>query len=108
VERVDGRIAFNLELDVPNGEKPSERAKWHYSGTASGTTKGRVLDDGTSLAGWTAYDLAPKDSKGTHSLLRFGATKLDGPFATVKDLRAALARIPAPAAPTKPMPAKKP
>jgi hypothetical protein len=109
LERLEGgRIAFSLELDVPNGDKPAERAKWHYAGTASGSAKGRALDEGTSLAGWTAYNLAPKEAKGSHSLLRFGATKLDGPFATVKDLRTALAKIPPPAAPSKPMPSKKP
>jgi hypothetical protein len=108
LERKDGgAFAFQLELEVPNAEKPAERLKWIFSGEASGAVKDRILDDGMSLAGWTAYNLAPKESKSTHSLLRFGTTKLDGPFATLKDLRVALAKIPPPA-PPKPSPAKKP
>jgi hypothetical protein len=112
VERLDaGTVAFNLELDVPDGEKPKDRVKWTFTGKASGSTKGRVLEDGMSLAGWTAYNLDPKAKEGkkSHSTLKFGTTKLDGPFATVKDLRTYLAKIPPPPpAPSKPMPAKKP
>jgi len=97
VERVDANtIAFRLDLDVPGGDKPGERARWTFSGTASGTQKGRVLDDAMSLSGWTAYRLGPTKSAKpqSHTTLRFGATKLPGPFATLKDLRAALAKSP--------------
>jgi hypothetical protein len=55
--------------------------------------KGRVLEDSMSLAGWTAYRLGPaKGSKPGHATLKFGATRLPGPYATLKDLRAHLVR----------------
>jgi hypothetical protein len=95
VERVNaGTVRFDLELDAPGGEKPGDRSKWVFSGTAGGSQKGRVLDDATALAGWTAYLLAPPKSAkpGAHSSLRFGTTKLDGPHATLKDLRTTLAK----------------
>jgi hypothetical protein len=102
VERVDAAtIAFYLEVEMPGGEKPADRVRWSFAGTAGGTPKGRVLDGATSLAGWSVYSLGPaKSAKQSHATLRFGATKLDGPFATVRDLRAFLAQ-PAPAAPSK-------
>lgn len=85
-----GAIAFRLELDTP-GAKPGERSRWVFSGTASGSAKGRALDAAMSLSGWTAYTLGPpKGAKPSHATLRFGATPLPGPFATLKDLRAAL------------------
>ncbi len=93
VERTEaGTVAFRLELDVPNGEKPAERARWLFSGKASGVQKGRELDGAMSLAGWSAYSLgnAPVAKPSAHTSLRFGATRLPGPFATVKDLRAAV------------------
>lgn len=95
VERVDANtVSFLLEVDAPGGDKPAERARWTFSGTAGGTQKGRVLDDATSLAGWTAYVIGPpkSDRPQSHTTMRFGATKLPGPFATVGDLRAALAK----------------
>ncbi|MDH5264054.1 MAG: hypothetical protein OEX21_04780 [Betaproteobacteria bacterium] len=97
VERVDaGTIAFRLEIDVPSGDKPGERVKWSYSGQAAGDPRGRVLEGSTSLAGWSVYSLAPpkNDKPKSHTSIRFGTTKLPGPFATVKDLRAALAKNP--------------
>ena len=96
VERVDaGTIAFRLELEAPGGDKPADRARWTYSGNASGTLKGRVLEDSMSLAGWTTYLLGPpKSAKQGHTSLRFGATMLPGPFDTLKDLRTALAKNP--------------
>lgn len=97
VERLDaGTIAFRLEIDVPSGEKPGERVKWTYSGQAAGDPRGRVLEGSTSLAGWSVYSLAPpkSDKPQSHTSIRFGTTKLPGPFATVKDLRAALAKNP--------------
>ena len=94
VERVDAAtIAFQLEVEMPGGEKPADRVRWSFAGNAGGTPKGRVLDSATSLAGWTVYSLGPaKSAKQSHATLRFGATRLDGPFATVKDLRAFLAQ----------------
>jgi len=97
VDRVDAdTIAFRLELEAPGGGKPSDRARWTFSGSASGTAKGRVLDSSLSLAGWTAYGIGPAKSSDpkAHSTLRFGATRLPGPFATLKDLRAALSKQP--------------
>lgn len=92
VERVDANtISFQLELDVPGVDKKSGRVRWMFSGTAGGTQKGRVLDNTTSLAGWTAYRLGPpKNAKQGHTALKFGATKLPGPLATVKDLRSSI------------------
>lgn len=93
VERVDAAgISFRLEVEAPGGTKPGEKGRWIFSGRASGSQKGRAMDDAASLAGWTAYAFAPpKSAKAQgHSSLRFGATMLPGPFATVKDLRAAL------------------
>lgn len=97
VERVDSStIAFRLELDAPGGAGPAARARWTFSGRASGTPKGRALDEAMSLAGWTAYRLAsaqPVKQK-SHTSLRFGAQRLPGAVATLKDLRAALAKTP--------------
>jgi hypothetical protein len=92
VERVDATtISYQLELDVPGADRKSERVRWTYSGTAGGTQKGRVLDNATSLAGWTAYRLGPaKSAKQGHTALKFGATRVPGPVATVKDLRSAI------------------
>jgi hypothetical protein len=92
IERVDATtISYQLELDVPDADKKAERVRWTFSGTAGGTPKGRVLDNATSLAGWTAYRLGPpKNAKQGHTALKFGATKLPGTVATVKDLRASL------------------
>jgi hypothetical protein len=91
VARVDaGTVSFELEIEAPSGEKGETRARWKYSGTASGSARGRNLEDGMSLAGWTAYSIGPGTSgKSGHASLRFRATKLPGPFATLKDLRAA-------------------
>ena len=97
VERVDaGTVSFRLEIDVPSGDKPGERVKWSYSGQAAGDPRGRVLEDSTSLAGWAVYSLTPpkSDKPQSHTSIRFGTTKLPGPFATVKDLRATLAKYP--------------
>jgi len=97
VERVDaGTIAFRLEIDVAAGDKPGERVKWSYSGQAGGDPRGRVLEGATSLAGWTVYSIGPpkSDKPQSHTTLRFAATPLPGPFATLKDLRAALAKNP--------------
>lgn len=103
VERVDAdTFAFALDLEVPAGDKPGQRAKWTFRGKAGGSPAGRALADSTSLAGWTAWRLGPKDPKQTHTTLKFAATRLDA-MATVKDLRAYLARPAAavPAAATK-------
>jgi hypothetical protein len=102
VERVDaGNISFQLELDVPGGDKPADRARWTLSGTAGGSLKGRVLDNKTGLAGWTAYTIGPaSDARKSHATLKFGTTKLES-FATLEDLRAFLAK-PAPAPSAKP------
>lgn len=109
LDRVDAKtVSFSLELDVPVADKSAERAVWTFTGTAGGSTAGRTLEDATSLAGFTAYNLAPKNAQQTHSTLKFGATKLPGPLATVKDLRQALATIPPPPPPKAPMPATKP
>lgn len=93
VERLDaGTIAFQLELEVPGGDKPADRARWSFTGNASGSPAGRLMADSMGLAGWTAYNLAPASSakQKSHTALKFGTTKLAGPFATLKDLRAAL------------------
>ena len=94
VERIDAAtIAFRLEVDASGGDKPAERARWSFTGRAGGTQKDRALDSAMSLAGWNAYTLGQvKTAKpqSSHMTIRFGATKLPGPFATLKDLRAAL------------------
>lgn len=109
LDRVDAKtISFALELDVPVADKSAGRASWTFTGTAGGASAGRVLDHATSLAGWTAYDLAPQRAKQTHSTLKFGATKLAGPLATVEDLRKTLAAIPPPPPPQAPVPSTKP
>lgn len=92
VERLDaGSIAFQLEVEVPKADKPAERERWTFSGKAGGSAKGRVLEDSMALAGWTAYRIGPaKGAKQSHTSLQFAATKLAGPYATLKDLRAAL------------------
>jgi hypothetical protein len=103
VERADAAsVSFQLEVEAPGGTKPGEKGRWSFSGKASGSQKGRAMDDSTSLAGWTAYAFGPQQAAKaqSHTTLRFRATKLAGPFATVKDLRAYLAR-PAPAAEAK-------
>jgi hypothetical protein len=94
VARVDaGTVSFELEIEAPFGEKGEKRARWTFSGTAAGSAGSRSLDDGMSLAGWTAYSIGPGTSgKSGHASLRFRATKLAGPFATLKDLRAAAAK----------------
>ena len=92
VERLDaGNVAFQLEVEVARADKPAERERWTFTGKAGGTSKGRVLEDTMGLAGWTAYRIGPaKGAKQTHTSLQFAATKLAGPYATLKDLRAAL------------------
>ena len=92
VERLDAEtVAFHLALEAPAGPNLAERLRWTFSGTASGSAKGRTLDEAMSLAGWTAYALGPPPgTKSSHAALRFGATRLPGPFATLADLRAAL------------------
>lgn len=92
VERLDAStIAYQLDVDVPKADKPAERERWTFSGKANGTSKGRVLEDSMALAGWTAYRIGPaKGAKPGHTSLQFAATKLAGPYATLKDLRAAL------------------
>jgi len=97
LERIDANtVSFRLDLDAPGGAKPGERARWTFSGTATGAQQGRVLEDATNLAGWTGYTLAPpkSDKSKAHTALRFGATRLAGPHATLKDLRAELAKAP--------------
>ena len=47
-----------------------------------------------SLTGWSAWRLAAPGSKTGHATLTFGTQKMPGPFATMKELRAALARAP--------------
>ncbi len=92
VKRTDPKtIAYDLTIEAP-GTKAGERLKWQLKGTASGGTRGKALDDAMSLAGWTVHRLAPPASKTGHTTLSFGTQKLPGPFATMKDLRAALAR----------------
>ncbi len=83
-------IDFALTVEEP-GDKPGTRRRWSFTGRASGSPIGRQLDGNMSLAGWKAYRLGgPDPAKGkAHAALRFGATLLDGPFATLKDLRAA-------------------
>jgi len=92
VERLDaGSIAFQFDVDVPSADKPGERERWTFSGKATGSAKGRVLADSTAMAGWMAYRIGPaKGAKQSHTSLQFAATKLPGPYATLKDLRAAL------------------
>lgn len=94
VERVDaGKVSFALEIEAPYGEKAGGRATWSLSGTATGSARTATLDEGMGLAGWTAYAIGPgKSAKTGHASLRFQAAKLPGPFATVKDLRAAAAK----------------
>lgn len=94
-ERIDAaRVAFRLEIEVGGGAGSAERARWAFSGEATGSSQGRVLDESMSLAGWTAYALGnvPVAKPSSHATLRFGATRLPGPFAALKDLRAALPR----------------
>jgi hypothetical protein len=92
VARVDANtVSFELEIEAPFGEKGETRARWTFSGTAAGSARSRSLEDGMSLAGWTAYAIGQGGGAGKsgHASLRFRATKLPGPVATVKDLRAA-------------------
>jgi len=92
--RVDAStVSFDLEIEAPFGEKGETRARWRFSGTASGSARSRRLEDGMSLAGWSGYSIGPGTSGKTgHASLRFRAAKLPGPFATLKDLRAAAAK----------------
>ncbi len=92
--RVDAdTVSYELEIEAPFGEKGETRARWTFSGKAAGAARSRTLGDGMSLAGWTAYSIGPGTSgKSGHASLRFRATKLPGPFATLKDLRAAAAK----------------
>ena len=94
VARVDANtVSFELEIEAPFGEKGDKRARWTFSGTAAGAARSRSLEDGMSLAGWTAYSIGPGTSGRTgHASLRFRATKLPGTFATLGDLRAAASR----------------
>ena len=97
LERIDANsVAFRLELDVAGTDKPAERARWTFSGNASGTQAGRVLDGAMTLSGWAVHGLASAQpaTQQSHTSLRFGARRLPGPFATLKDLRAALAKNP--------------
>ncbi|MBK7661654.1 MAG: hypothetical protein IPJ28_22145 [Betaproteobacteria bacterium] len=92
VKRVDAKtVGYDLTIEAP-GAKAGERLKWQLKGTAGGATRGKSLDDAMSLAGWSAYRLAPPSSKTGHTTLSFGTQKLAGPYATMKDLRAALAK----------------
>jgi len=91
VRRVDTTtVAFDLEVEAAGATKDAPRARWSFAGTAAGTVTGRKLDEATSLAGWSAWRIGGEPKKGTHTSLKFAATKLDGPFATVRDLRARL------------------
>jgi hypothetical protein len=93
LERIDAKsLAFRLEVEAPLGDKPGERGRWTYTGRASGTATDRKLEDEMGLAGFAAYSLAPQGAKHTHTTLKFGVTKLEAPFATVRDLRAFLAQ----------------
>jgi hypothetical protein len=103
VERTDASaIAFRLDVESAAAKSAAGKSRWSFSGKASGAAKDRRMDDATSLAGWTAYALGPAKPAGakSHSTLRFGTTKLAGPFATVGDLRAYLARPAPPGAAT--------
>lgn len=92
VRRVDAAtVAFDFEVEAPGGEGQPARLRWAFSGTAAGSAKERKMDEATSLAGWSAWRLGPGEKKkDSHATLRFAATKLDGSFATVRDLRARL------------------
>ena len=92
VKRVDAStVSYDLTIEAP-GAKAGERLKWQLKGTAGGASRAKALDDAMSLSGWTAYRLAPPSSKTGHTTLSFGTQKLPGPFATMKDLRSALAK----------------
>jgi len=92
VKRVDAKtVSYDLVIEAP-GAKAGERAKWRLKGTAGGASRAKALDDAMSLGGWTAWRLAAPTPKTGHTTLTFGAQKLPGPFATMKDLRAALAK----------------
>lgn len=94
VTRKDAQtLAYDLSLETP-GPKAGERVKFGLSGTLGGKPRERWLADGMSLAGYTAYKLGAGEQKGKHATLSFGAAKLPGPFATVKDLRAELLKKP--------------
>jgi hypothetical protein len=94
VKRVDAKsVAYDLTIEAP-GPKAGERLKWRLKGTAGGPAREAALGDALSLAGWSAWRLAAPASKTGHTTLTFGTQKLPGPFATMKDLRAALARAP--------------
>lgn len=94
VKRVDAKsVAYDLTIEAP-GAKAGERLKWQLKGTAGGPAREASLGDALSLAGWSAWRLAAPTSKTGHATLTFGTQKLPGPFATMKDLRAALARAP--------------
>jgi hypothetical protein len=94
VKRADAAtVAFDLVIEAA-GAKPGEKLKWTLKGTAGGASRAAALADALPLAGYTAYRLAPPASKTGHTTLTFGTQKLAGPFASVKDLRAALAKAP--------------
>ena len=94
VRRVDAAsVAFDLEVEASSEAKGGARRRWTFAGTAGGAARDRKLDDSASLAGWSAWRFGPSEmKKGSHATLKFAATKLDGPFATVRDLRARLAK----------------
>jgi hypothetical protein len=94
VTRTDAKtIAWDLAIEAPGG-KPGERLTWQVKGSAGGAARGKALDDAMALAGYAVHRLAPPVSKTGHSTLTFGTKALAGPFATLKDLRAALAKAP--------------
>jgi hypothetical protein len=94
LKRVDAAtVAYDLVIEAP-GAKAGERLKWVLKGTAGGATRPKALDDAMPLSSWTAYRLGPGKSKTGHTTLAFGTQKLPGPFATMRELRAALAKAP--------------
>jgi hypothetical protein len=94
VTRKDAQtLTYDLTLETA-GAKAGERVKFGLAGTLGGKARERWLDDGMALAGFTAYRLGAGEKKGNHATLSFGATKLAGPFKTVKDLRAELVKKP--------------
>jgi hypothetical protein len=92
VKRVDATsIAYDLTIEAP-GAKAGERLKWQLKGKAGGASRGKALEDAMPLTGFAVHRLAPPQSKAGHTTLSFGTQKLPGPFATMKDLRSALAK----------------
>lgn len=86
-------IAFDLVIEAA-GAKPGEKLRWTLKGTAGGASRAPTLPDSLPLAGFSAHRFAPRTQKPGHSSLTFGTQKIAGPYATVKDLRAALAKAP--------------